>query len=172
MLVRVHADLFVYRALHSNVQVRQNHQLLRCPQFGHAFVQQALARGGIDAGAGLQDRRAVCLFGPAAHAGLTRSGALNKGAYLFAFDHHVLEVRGKAAALKPGLAPDLDQQRGELAEVGGTFDRAGAKAQFLGHAVVVNRRVTAVLLVGQHLLGLAQRAAEVEGGIETHGRCS
>ena len=92
MLVSIHADFLVYRALHAHVQIRQNHQLLWRSQLGHTLVQQAFTRCRANAGAGFQYCCAVGFLSPAAHTGSARRRALNEGTNLFALDHHVLEV--------------------------------------------------------------------------------
>ena len=92
---------------------------------------------------------------------------VGEGAHLFALDHHVQIMGGEAAALEPGLAPDVVKQRREEAEVGRSLDRTGAEAELLGHGVVMDRDVAAILLLGQHLARGPQRSAQGEGGGET-----
>jgi hypothetical protein len=108
-----------------------------------------------------EHRRAVALFGPDAGDTFARGRHLHEGAHLLAFDHHVLVMRADAAGFEPGLAEKLAQQRVELAEMGGPFDRPGAQPQRRGSGVIVDRLVAVVDLLGQHLPRLAQRAAQV-----------
>src|SRR5690606_36638484 len=77
-------------------------------------------------------------------------------------------VRGEAVTLEPVPAPDLRQQRNELAEVRRTFDRAGTEPQLFRHVVIVDGAMAAVLLIGQHLFRFAQRAAQVKRRIKAH----
>ena len=169
VLVGVHAHAFVLGAGHAHAQVGEDHELLRRTQLREALLEQRRTVVRAEARAGFEHRRAVGLLSPGAGARCARRRQRDEGAHLFALDHHVLVVRREAAALEPGAAPQLREQRHELAEVRGPFDRPGAEAELFGHRVVVDRRVTAVLLVGQHLLGAAQRTADRKRSVEAHG---
>ena len=63
-----------------------------------------------------------------------------------------------AAALKPCIAKDVVQHRHELAEMGGAFDGGACKAEILSHFVVVNRQMSVVFLITQHLSRCAEFA--------------
>src|SRR5690606_38103573 len=167
VLIGVHAYPLFLCSGHTHLQIGQNHQPLRRAQPGHALIQQARARI-TNTRTGFQHRRTIGLLSPATYAGRARRRTLDKGAYLLALHHHVLEVRRKTAALEPVLPPDLHQQRCELTEMGWPFDRASAEAELLGHIVIMDRGMATVLLISQHLFWLAQRAAQVKRGIETH----
>ena len=62
-----------------------------------------------------------------------------------------------ATAFEPRLAPLLDGERVELAEVGRPLDRRTGQAELGGGLVVVDARVAGVLLFGQHLRRHPQR---------------
>jgi hypothetical protein len=94
-------------------------------------------------------------------------------AHLVALDDHVEEVRTDAATLEPDLAPAFHRQRVDLAEVRGTFDRRTCEAQLRGRLVVVDARVTGVLLLGQHLRRRPEWSGQrlaltVDVGVEAH----
>jgi len=80
--------------------------------------------------------------------------------HLLALEGGVAVMRGQAPGLEPRLAPHAFAQRRELTEMGGTFDGAALKAQFLRRGVVVNRRMGVVSLGVQHLLRLPPRSGE------------
>src|SRR5690606_29791178 len=133
-------------------------------------LQQRLAVVRSEARTGLEHGRPVRLLGPGTGAQHARRRDLDEGADRLSLDDHVPVMRREAAALEPGLAPELREQRYELAEMRRAFDRAGAKAEPLGHRVVVHRCMAAVLLLGEHLAGLAKWPAKRERGIEGHRR--
>ena len=110
-----------------------------------------------DGCAGLQHRRTVLLESPAhcpCRAGLR---AVHFDTHLLAFEHHVQEMAGEAAALQPRISPDFDQIRHELREMRWPFNRSGLDAETLGFAVIVQAFVSIIGLVLQHLCGRAQR---------------
>ena len=165
VLVEAHAHaLGVAGAQLSDAQLAVDHQLRRRPQPGDALPDLAgrrlLGRQRAHRGRAGEHRRAVALFGPQARRALTGGRDLHEGTHLLAFDHHVLVVRAEAAAFEPGVAEQLEQQRLELAEMRGPFDRPGTQPQRRGGGVVVDRLVAVVDLFGQHLPRLAPAAAE------------
>ena len=120
-------------------------------------------------GAGFQNRGAIFLFGPHPCAGRAISRDFGIGPDGFTLYNHVLVMGGDAAPLIPGLPPYFLEQRGEQAEMGGALDRTSAKAQPLGHGIVVDRGMPAVFLMGKHLKRVAKRTAKGEGGVKAHG---
>ena len=71
--------------------------------------------------------------------------------HLLTLHDHVAVVGGQTARRPPGFPPERIEQGLELTEVRRPLDRTGAEAELLRHGVVVDRLVTAVLLVGEHL---------------------
>ena len=138
----------------ANMQILEDQQLLRGAQGGHPLLQHSVGpKSGPKAGAGFQHLRSVGLLRPDLGRCRTWGRDLGEGANLLTLDHHVQVVGRQAAALEPGLTPDLRQQRREHGKVRRPLDRPRAEAELLSHGVIVDRRVAAVFLVSQHLLG-------------------
>ena len=72
---------------------------------------------------------------------------------LLALDDHRAEVAADAAPLPPGVAPQLDGERVELAEVGRALDRRADQAERRRGVAVVHALAALVRLLLQHLAG-------------------
>ena len=131
-------------------KVAKDHQLIGRSQFRSAPVQFGLAVIGTKRGSAGEHRGAVAFFcTDAGH--LICGHVFNHDSDFFPFDHHGLVVGTDAAALEPSVAKNLVKDRHELAEVGGAFDGCTREAEIFRHFVVMDRQVTVVFLVAQHL---------------------
>ena len=65
-------------------------------------------------------------------------GVVDVRLHLLALEGRVAVMRGQAAGLEPGLAPDFLAQRRELAEMGWPLDGAALKSQSLRGGIVVD----------------------------------
>ena len=168
MLIRIHAYMLVLDPGHADLYLLKDDQRPGRAQLLHAGFEQGRRMDRADTGTGFKHRRAVGFLGP--HSGRQRAGLghLGKCPHLLALDRHVQVMRRDASTLEPCTTPDAREQRIELAEVGRAFDRAGPKSQRLGHLVIMQRGMPAVLLIGQHLTRRTKRAAQDQRCVEAH----
>src|SRR5215469_6364289 len=71
--------------------------------------------------------------------------------HLFARKGWIALVRGQAPGLEPGPPPQALAQWSELAEVGGSLDRATLEPELLRGRIIVNRCVLIIYLSRKHL---------------------
>jgi hypothetical protein len=170
VLVRRHSHRFVFCAPHAHFEIFENDEPSGWAQLRQTPLKQCGSMTGPETRARFEDRCSVGFFCPCARDRRAARRDFGEGAYLFAFDDHVLVVGGQAASLEPGLTPQLGEQGRELAEMGRALDRPRFEAEFFGHGIVVDRGVAAIFLRGQHLARPAQRTADGQRRVENHAR--
>ena len=129
-----------------------------------AGFQRRLGVLGTERDRALQHRRAVALVGLDRRRDL--AGRRRRRLDLLALDDHRAEVAADAAPLPPGVAPQLDGERVELAEVGGSLDRRAEQAERRRRLTVVDALAALVRLLLEHLGRPAPRSGQRDLGVE------
>ena len=96
------------------------------------------------------------------------AGRRQRRLHLLALDHHRAEVAADAAALEPGLPPQRDGERIELAEVGRPLDRRAGEPERRRRVAVVDAGVAVDVLLGEHLRRRPPRPGQGDLGREQH----
>ena len=156
--------------LHADLEVREYHEVGERLQFAEPLVKRSLGAVAADRGSAAQDLGAVALGHADRDGLLTRLRFLDAGPHLLALEGRIAVVRGQAAGLEPGVAPDPLAQRHELAEMGRAFDRAALEAELLSGRIVVDRGVGVVDLRVEHLLRAAPRPHQQIAALQYLGR--
>ncbi len=112
----------------------------------------------------LEHRRAVALV--RRDRGRDVAGGRGRRLDLLALDDHRAEVAADAAPLPPGVAPQLDGERVELAEVRRSLDRRARQPERRRGVAVVDALAPVVRLLLQHLGRPAPRSGQGDLGVE------
>ena len=138
--------------LHADLEIGENDGIGERLEFTQPPVQRGFRPVAADRRGAAQNFCAVALGHADRANGLARLRLFDIGLDFLALEGGVAIMRGQAAGLEPGLAPDPLAQRRELAEMGRPFDGAALKPELLGGRVVMDRGMGIVDLGVEHLL--------------------
>ena len=139
----------VSSTLHADLDLVDDEQLAGSALRRPPGLQRGLGVIGTERDRALQHRRAVALV--RLDRGRDVAGGGDRRLDLLALHDHRAEVAADATTLEPGVAPELDAERVELAEVGRSLDRRAGQPERRRGVAVVDAGVPVVRLVLQHL---------------------
>ena len=134
-------------------------------QFADALFERGGRMIAADGGRAFEDLGAVLALHPDRRVRGLVLRLRDDGANTFAFEAGIAVVRGEQPCFEPARTPERDAQRGELAEMRRSFDRAAFEAELLRGRVIVDRGVTSYFCVASICRG------ERSGPISSCRRC-